>query len=509
MVTTSKWKEYIFGVQSVNSVAEAVVDELQEVHVLLAEECKRLHVPVLSDNHRNKRLLFMFQRDLLPGISGQILESKDKRDVQSTPTAISAQWKYAGWGYLIAQNVGMLFYVMLFALFQTQQRQNAWVRSFAIWMGMEILVISTAMVLLMHIMLPAMLMKDVQSVRDKLTQSIEQYHQRLNARQAKYATNGQEGKVDGDDSEESDDESSEFNAAEYLFVSYRLAKEFSKLTISKIILQYKSPWPRRSYQYANDMKKEYDGRFDSLYRSMGLLLIFVLTNLLNVPVNMQDMIIRSLTTVVIGYLLFVQTQLYAISPALVIIPYLILFIVVSVVVVLFMRWFGCSVNTKSLSAVKLATQPPTQRKDETKHHTNNSNIVTLSGQNIQEPLKSMLVNSVQTDTAVNQHMSRRQSLQMGIKLLNTAKQELNVKLNEAIPENCSESSCESSFEARSLEMSDESSDDSSADDIHLDEPQHHVSNIVAHKLDSDRESSISSASSLSVSDFSDCDMLSV
>ncbi len=89
MITRNKWKEYIFGVKTVTSVAAAIIDELEEVHVLLTEECKKLHAPVFTDQYRNKRLLFMFQRDLLPGISGQILESKDKRDVQSTLTAIS------------------------------------------------------------------------------------------------------------------------------------------------------------------------------------------------------------------------------------------------------------------------------------------------------------------------------------------------------------------------------------------------------------------------------------
>jgi hypothetical protein len=435
--TSSVWKQRLLGVKSVSLVADVVLDELEDVHVLLAHEIKRLRIQLSSDRYCNKRLLFMFQRDLMPGISGQILESKDSRDTQSVPTPIRMRWKYVGWSYLILQNIGMLFYVMLFALYQTQQRQNAWVRSFGIWLGMEVVVISTVTVLLMNLLLPAMLMKDVQSVREKLTQSIVQYHQRLHRqdRKKEYAHD-----ADASDSEEDEGKNEEqdkekaFNAAEYLFVSYRMAKEFSKLTIAKIILQYQSPWPRRSYHYAtNNTKRDYDGRLNALYRSMGLLLIFVLTNLLNVPVNVQDMIIKSLTTVVFGYLMYVQTQLYAISPALVFIPYLILFLVGVAITVLMIRWFGCG-NVNSLlplkekiaasihhQPVKLAVRKEAMHvcAESVGQHTEAAPALISSApsghmQPIVEPL----------DGNKKHHITRRQSVQMGVQLLKQANQQV-------------------------------------------------------------------------------------
>jgi hypothetical protein len=306
---------------------------------------------------------------------------------------------------------------------------------------MEVLVISSAMVLLMHIMLPAMLMKDVQSVRDKLTQSILQYHQRLNHHHHKYVQNGEEKGRDEADDEDNEDKS--FNAAEYLFVSYRMAKEFSKLTISKIILQYRSPWPRRSYQYSDkNMTKQYGGRFSALYRSMGLLLIFVLTNLLNVPVNVQDMIIKSITTVVIGYLLFVQTQLYAISPALVVVPYLILFAIVVLVAMLMIRWFGCGNNTlptlkkvvdhaaRRLSTNIVVLKPSTST--DVEHNQDPSSPMQesvpskLDVVSVNQDLSSQQQLQQQGESRVDQkqHMTRRQSVQMGVGLLRLAKNQI-------------------------------------------------------------------------------------
>ena len=48
---------------------------------------------------------------------------------------------------------------------------------------------------------------------------------------------------------ESSADATDFNAAEYLFVSQRIAKRLPNNAIEKLILSFKTPWPRKSYKY--------------------------------------------------------------------------------------------------------------------------------------------------------------------------------------------------------------------------------------------------------------------
>lgn len=447
-----------------------IIEELKDVHATLTEECQHLQqqaiqtdsIPIyITDHDRNKRLLFLFQRDLLPGISGQILETKDKRDDQTLVSAVWWGWKYAAWFYLIAQNLGMIFYVLLFALSQTEQRQDAWVRSFIIWLIMEVIVISTAMVLLMHIMLPAMLMKDVQCVREKLTQSIEQYHEKLVVQQSPNAASNDSNSKQKKSKKPKANEFYEFNAAKYLFVSYRLAQEFPSLTIAKVILQYSSSWPKQSYQHIHDVSKDYSKRFTALYRSASVVAIFFLSNLLSVPFNIQDMAINLCTTVFLGYMVVLQVQLYHISPILVMLPYL--FIACCIYGIIRMLTVKSKKSNRDL--VQLRGSPIVHREESDENESesdddndNDSNIadkneespsfsearndVIISKDMIKEKKAKYAICSVDCEegeeedrlneplnrpiqsSPMKSHQTRRQSVQHGMNILRQANQEL-------------------------------------------------------------------------------------
>jgi hypothetical protein len=67
----------------------------------------------------------LFQKDLTPRITGEILESKEQRDnVVLQP--VSIQQKYLAWFFLGILDLGMLFYVFLFAISQDKHRQIGW-----------------------------------------------------------------------------------------------------------------------------------------------------------------------------------------------------------------------------------------------------------------------------------------------------------------------------------------------------------------------------------------------
>lgn len=286
------------------SVAERVLLDLKGVHArLLAEEQLDSERP-RSDKEKGQHLLFLFQRDLLPGVSGKILESKGQRD-NIAVRPVSWEAKAASWVFIGALNVGMLFYILLFAVSQTEHRQGAWALSFALWLVVEILFVSSATVIFTHVFIPSLIMKDVTKIKAKLVESIRAFNTSMRRKQGGGAG------TDGPGS---------FNAASYLFVSTRLAEQWSELREAQIIAQFRTPWPKQSYQRETDVSQNYSKKYTALYRSASIIAIFFLTNLLQIPPALQDMVVQMCTTAAIGYTVLLHIDLYGVHPALVILP---------------------------------------------------------------------------------------------------------------------------------------------------------------------------------------------
>ena len=290
------------------SVAHRVLMDLNSVHLSLRLEEESAAIQSLSNREKGKRLMFLFQRDLLPGVSGKILESKGQRD-NIAVTFVSWQAKVAGWTFIGLLNVGMLFYILLFAVSQTAHRQGAWALSFALWLVVEILFVSSAVVVFTHIFIPSLIMKDVNKIKAKLVDSIRAFNASI-----KQHREGDE----ADNEEEQGDGS--FSTTDYLFVSSRMAKKWSELREAKIIAQFRTPWPKQSYQREVNVSKSYSKKFSAFTRSASILAMFFLTNLVQVPPSVQDMLVQMCTTTALGYTILLHINLYKIFPVLVIIP---------------------------------------------------------------------------------------------------------------------------------------------------------------------------------------------
>jgi hypothetical protein len=347
----------------------------QELTLLYANlEKERIKFEILkTEREQSKRLLFLFQKDIIPGITGEILESKEQRE-NTLVKPVSIKVKVFAWLFLGILDLGMLFYVFLFAVSQDSHRQAAWARSLGIYLILDIVLISTLMVIFMHVLLPSLIMRDVGKIKKKVVDSIENFYDKLE--KGKKETKEQDRQQDDDsdsedeedsfddmmDSEDDDDDplhspkmnnqkkqthsleitavgkgkqkkvmesdkgilhtSSvvQFNAAKYLFLSYRLAEQYPDLKASQMILQYSSPWPKQDYKHVRDVKSNYSDKYSGITRAISIIVIFFLTNLLAAPLAIQDMIIQICTTAAIGYTILVHIQLYYFYPVLVIIP---------------------------------------------------------------------------------------------------------------------------------------------------------------------------------------------
>jgi phosphate/sulfate permease/low affinity Fe/Cu permease len=326
-----KWFESFVmnSVAAKQTISRSLHQELAELYHKLEKEKFKFQF-LKTENSKNKRLLLLFQMDLLPGMTGEILNSKEQRDnVMLLP--VSGKIKMISWVFLAFLNLGMLFYVFLFAIRQNTHRQAAWGRSLAMYLFLDILLISSCMVIFMHILLPSIVMRDVVKIRKKLTETVSKYYQDLAA-----IEHEEEDKVDDLSKQQIQSPLSKsiparkpmktkkpkvFNTAKYLFLSYRMAECYPDLKASKIILQYQSPWPRQSYQHTIDMKKDYKySKAAALSRSASIIVVFFLTNLLATPLAIQDMILQMAATIAMGYTILIHIQLYQIFPALVIVP---------------------------------------------------------------------------------------------------------------------------------------------------------------------------------------------
>jgi len=219
----------------VPDVQKVVLVELQNVLKKVCREWtefKMLEESSKVDRQRTKRLLFLFQCDLLPGLSGQILSSKAARESACRVNrAVSWYQKGVACAVILSLNAAMLFYIFLFAIQQTKYRQNAWLQSFLLWLMTEMLFISTIVVFVVQFVVPSLIMNDISKLKRKITALLHDF--RVNNSQSI--------------EEKETTEASAFNAADYLFVSTQIARKLPQLPVSRIILHFRTPWPRRSF----------------------------------------------------------------------------------------------------------------------------------------------------------------------------------------------------------------------------------------------------------------------
>jgi predicted Holliday junction resolvase-like endonuclease len=438
------------------SVEVAIRQELYALHRDLEKEINKFSL-LSSEILKMKRLLFLFQRDLLPGINGEILESKESRE-NIILSPISSVIKLTGWFSLALLNAGMLFYIFLFAFSQDNHSQKAWGRSFAIWLLLEILLISTGMVVFMHIFLPSLILTDVAQIKKKMTETINNYYESLIIEEEKKQDETSGGRDDEEEEEnlsvkkkekrqsqeiekekekekqsksqgkgiivvKATDEIQPFNAAKFLFLSFRLASIFPELKASQIVLQFSSPWPRQSYQHIIDVKKKYDDRYTAVSRSASIILIFFLTNLLSVPLAIQDMILSLIMAVTMGYTILLHLRLFNIFPALIMIPTIVILILIYLISLL-MKLKKSQDQVKSLT-MKLTKRERKQQQQRKQMDDDDSGrlveyprreIKLLSDHSSSTVVPVIAVPVITQSSVVNQHQTRRQSLNHGINL---------------------------------------------------------------------------------------------
>ena len=293
------WWDEMLGKEK--DVHQLIVSDLNNVRTKAAKELEYLMQPQVSDSDRGKRLIRLFQQDLLPGLSGDIIESTANETVHASP---SVPWwsKVLAWCILSGLNAGMLFYVYLFAMNESLVQQDAWFKSFVLWIVMDSLICATLTVYIKNMVIPSFAMSDLRKIRSKIVEAVKDGLLKMNLSEPSVAL-----------VEEGGTRQKPFNSADYFFVSARVATHFPELRESNIILHYVTTWPKRSYQHKSTVSSNYVSNTTAFYKSLGMIVSFILANFVACPPGLQNFCLQTSITTTVGYILVGATLLYKIS----------------------------------------------------------------------------------------------------------------------------------------------------------------------------------------------------
>jgi hypothetical protein len=273
---------------------------------------------------KRKRLLRLFVKDLSSGVCGIVITNKEQRDSMSSEflknNRVSALTKSMAWVAVILMNFSLLFYVFLFAMNQTRNRQTAWFQSFVMWAIFEIVVSSTGLVLCIQLLIPLYVFTEVTKVKEKVLKDMLAFRQ-------KYLKLSRQRRPKGAVSTQHQKEGVGFNAAKYLFTSWRLASLFRDIPESGLILDFTSPWPKKKFRSEETTVTSYYEQ-DVFWAALSRILIFFITPFLHLHTLSQDIITQMVCNTGFGYLCLSFIRLYRISPLLPLAPVVLVFVCV-------------------------------------------------------------------------------------------------------------------------------------------------------------------------------------
>jgi hypothetical protein len=266
---------------------------------------------------QRRRLLFLFVKDLSSGVSGEALSTKSERDcsvgslkARARLEGLSWRWQCLGWVFVLLLNAGLLFYVFLFALRQTHSRQSAWFQSFVMWLVFEVTVSSTGLVLLTHLFVPLFVMADVSKLKERVLRALLRLRKALLGAPRDIEEGGERGAED-----EGVEGLKDFNVAQYLYPSWRLALLFPELPESGLILQFSTPWPKRKFgETGGAVSAEYEDAV--ILTALSQILLYFLGLLLRFHTLVQDIVLQTICNSGLGLLIVWMIRLFAIHPAL-------------------------------------------------------------------------------------------------------------------------------------------------------------------------------------------------
>ena len=238
------------------------------------------------------------------------MDTKNRRDRELLPRVSLLQQRTAT-AILMAIGVGLLFYIYLFAIRQTNSRQVAWLLSFAVWISFEIFIVSSLSVLVQHVVIPSLVAQDAQVVKKKIMKDITTFKNKF-ASPVPHRHS-----------------SATFNAAKYFYSSWRIAQLHPELPESAMVSRFSTPHPKRSMKrQTRSVSKAYNKKFTFIGRAVSRIVLYMIIGFVQVPPVIQDIIVQLCITSGVGYVITLFARLYKTFPLLIILPIALLMLLV-------------------------------------------------------------------------------------------------------------------------------------------------------------------------------------
>jgi hypothetical protein len=321
MQQIKSWRSHLLTYFGFGEVPQEVkiMKELDLVRETTMKELEFFGNPWVNELEKRQRLIFLFVKDLLNGINGNILDIKDRLD-NSKKLKVTYESKVLTSLFLFVMSFGMLFYVYLFAMRQTSNRQNAWFNSFITWLIFEICLVSSMMVFTQHVLIPLYILSDVKRVKQQVMRDITLFRSKMKQSLVRARQSNPSSAV------------RKFNAAEYFFVSSRIAQTHPELGESTIISEYATIWPKKTFSSNKNSKVQssYDMRFKFLTQAVSRVALFALTSLIHLPEPVRELSLRLFATGGLGYVAILFHRLFLINPFLPLLPAVVILFVLYV-----------------------------------------------------------------------------------------------------------------------------------------------------------------------------------
>jgi hypothetical protein len=349
-------------------VNEEIVNELLIVKNHVSQEATWFKAMRGNDSVSilaRKRLIFLFIRDLLDGVSGEVLSNKEHREsvLKLKTMKVSGSVKAFTWLFVFLMNFGMLFYVYLFAMTQTQSRQAAWFQSFVIWLIFEIFVSSTGLVLFFHLLIPLYVFTEVSKIKEKVIKDLTSFRRKIFGSRHASQEIAPTPLSNREEATTPQAPTPSFNAAKHLFTSWRVASLFPELPESGLILQFSTPWPKKRYGDEElEVAREYDQAV--ILTAISRVLVYFLTALLGFHSLVQDTIVQMASDSGFAYLCLLLIRLYNFN----------LYLLIAVVVMFFL----------SLHLIMRAFRRPIKLKSTPSDSSDSSHVPTFDDEEMQQ-----------------------------------------------------------------------------------------------------------------------------
>ena len=304
-----------FRTQEPPTVFQRLFNDILAANIKAEEEYSK--ASSMPSVEQGIHLLLLFQKDLLSGLSGEIAEKKSELRKQKELKPVSKWLKLLGFLIILVLDLTLLFYIFLFAVNQTEERQSAWVQSFLIWLALEILLVSSFVMVMSEFVVPSLIYSEAKKIKNKMIDTVHKYQEKI--------------LNDGSGSRYKLSEKEPFDAAPVLFISTRLANMIPEALESKIIKEFRTTIPKKSYQH--DKEKSSMGayrarlRITAIMNSVNLIFLFVIGRFMSSSVAaMERCVFDLLGWVGFGYFLFWQAILFRDNVLVAFVVYMALFL---------------------------------------------------------------------------------------------------------------------------------------------------------------------------------------